>query len=35
VIFDKYWSTMSQGNREAIWKYLEVLCKLCEKAKEA
>ena len=35
MIFDKYWPTMSDTNREVIWKYLEVLCKLCEKAKEA
>jgi hypothetical protein len=35
MIFDKYWPTMSNTNREVIWKYLEVLCKLCEKAKEA
>jgi hypothetical protein len=33
MIFDKYWPTMSQTNREVIWQYLEVLCKLCEKAR--
>jgi hypothetical protein len=33
LIFDKYWPTMSQTNRDVIWQYLEVLCKLCEKAK--
>lgn len=33
MIFDKYWSTMTQSNREVIWQYLEVLCKLCEKAR--
>ena len=33
MIFDKYWPTMSNTNREVIWQYLEVLCKLCEKAK--
>lgn len=33
MIFDKYWPTMSQTNRDVIWQYLEVLCKLCEKAK--
>jgi len=33
MIFDKYWPTMSQQNREVIWQYLEVLCKLCEKAR--
>jgi hypothetical protein len=32
-IFDKYWSTMSVHNQVAIWKYLQVLCILCEKAK--
>ena len=33
MIFDKHWPQMSQTNRDAIWQYLEVLCKLCEKAK--
>jgi len=33
MIFQKYWPTMSQTNREVIWQYLEVLCKLCEKAR--
>jgi hypothetical protein len=33
MIFDKYWPDMSQTNREAIWQYLEVLCKLSEKAR--
>jgi len=33
MIFDKFWPTMSDTNREVIWKYLEVLCKLCEKAR--
>jgi hypothetical protein len=33
VIFDKQWVTMSENNRKAIWKYLKVLCALCEKAK--
>jgi hypothetical protein len=33
MIFDKYWPTMSDTNRDVIWKYLEVLCKLCEKAR--
>jgi hypothetical protein len=32
MIFDKYWPTMSQSNRDVIWQYLDVLCKLCEKA---
>lgn len=33
VIFDKYWTEMSENNQSAIWKYLKVLCVLCEKAK--
>ena len=33
MIFDKYWPTMSNTNRDVIWQYLEVLCKLCEKAR--
>jgi len=33
MIFDKYWPTMTQTNRDVIWQYLEVLCKLCEKAR--
>jgi len=33
MIFDKYGPTMSQTNRDVIWQYLEVLCKLCEKAR--
>jgi hypothetical protein len=33
MIFDKYWPGMSQSNRDVIWQYLEVLCKLCEKAR--
>lgn len=33
LIFDKHWSGMSELNRSAIWKYLKVLCALCEKAK--
>lgn len=32
MIFDKYWPGMSQSNRDVIWQYLEVLCKLCEKS---
>ena len=32
-IFDKHWSTMNESNQKAIWKYLKVLCALCEKAK--
>jgi hypothetical protein len=33
MIFDKYWPDMSQANRDVIWQYLDVLCKLCEKAR--
>ena len=33
VIFDKQWATMTENNRSAIWKYIKVLCILCEKAK--
>ncbi len=35
IIFDKHWGTMSEENRQAIWKYLKVLCILCEKARAA
>ena len=33
MIFDKYWPGMSPSNRDVIWQYLDVLCKLCEKAR--
>lgn len=33
LIFDKHWTTMSENNQKAIWKYLKVLCVLCAKAK--
>lgn len=33
VIFDRHWDTMSEHNQTIIWKYLKVLCVLCEKAK--
>lgn len=35
IIFDKYWPSMSNNNREAIWKYLQVLCALAQKARAA
>ncbi len=35
IIFDKFWPAMSDANRQAIWKYLKVLCILCEKARAA
>jgi hypothetical protein len=31
AIFNKHWDTLSVDNQEAIWKYLTVLCVLCEK----
>jgi len=34
-IFDKHWTTMAEVNQKAIWNYLKVLCKLCEKARHA
>ena len=34
MIFDKYWPTMSQNDKDVIWQYLFVLCKLCEKVRE-
>lgn len=33
MIFDKHWPTMSDSNRDAIWKHLKVLVLLSEKAK--
>ncbi len=33
TLFDKHWATLGQPNRDAIWKYLTVLCVLCERAK--
>jgi hypothetical protein len=33
LIFDKHWATMPEANQKAIWKYLKVLCALCEKAR--
>ena len=33
TIFDKYWDKMSDNNRKSIWKYLKLLCALCEKSK--
>jgi hypothetical protein len=32
-IFNKHWHTMGEENQDAIWQYLTVLCRLCEKAK--
>jgi len=33
AIFDKYWDSLDEGNREAIWKYLKTLCILCQQAR--
>ena len=33
LIFEKHWGTMTEANQKAIWKYLKVLCALCEKAR--
>lgn len=33
MIFDKLWPSMSDGNREAIWKHMKVLVLLSEKAR--
>lgn len=33
IVFDKYWTSMTEHNRKAIWQYMKVLCVLCEKAK--
>lgn len=33
AIFDTHWTVLSVGTHEAIWKYLRVLCLLCEKAR--
>jgi hypothetical protein len=35
AIFDKHWDSMGTSNQEVIWKYLKVLCILCEKAKSS
>ncbi len=33
AIFEKHWPTMSDANKDAILKYLKVLCVLCIKAR--
>lgn len=33
MIFDKYWPSLSDGTRDAIWKHLKVLVLLAERAK--
>jgi len=32
MIFDKHWATLSDANRQAIWKHLKVLVLLAERA---
>ena len=34
IIFDKHWVHMNDTNQKAIWKYLKVLCALCERARK-
>lgn len=33
AIFDRHWGNLTPPTHEAIWKYLRVLCVLCEKAR--
>lgn len=33
TIFDRHWPSLSVSTQDAIWKYLKVLCVLCEKVK--
>ena len=33
TLFDRHWPTLSVSTQDAIWKYLKVLCVLCEKVK--
>jgi hypothetical protein len=33
MIFDRHWLTLSPNSQDAIWKYLKVLCVLCERIK--
>ena len=35
TIFDKHWHAMTNDNQDVIWKYLQVLCVLCERARAA
>jgi hypothetical protein len=32
-IFDKHWTSLTPATHDAIWKYMKVLCVLCEKAR--
>lgn len=31
TLFDKHWDTLTPTTQDAIWKYLKVLCILCER----
>jgi hypothetical protein len=33
VIFDKYWASLSAVNQNAIWGYMDLLCKLVAKTR--
>ena len=33
TIFDKHWATLSEHNRETVWQFMILLCKLAEKLK--
>lgn len=33
-LFNKHWYTLSTKNQDIMWQYLQVLCKLAEKATE-
>lgn len=33
AIFDRLWETMTTSNQEVIWKYMKVLCILCERVR--
>ena len=33
TLFDRHWPTLSVSTQDAIWKYLKVLCVLCERLK--
>jgi len=33
LIFDRHWSTMTETNKQHIWKYLKTLILLCERVR--
>ena len=33
MIFDKHWGTLSSVSQDAIWKYMQLLCKLVVKTR--